>query len=37
MILKIRNLEDPKVFIELSKNISMSIEISAEICRNTMY
>ena len=37
MVLKIRNLEDPKVFIELSKNISMSIEMSAEICRNTMY
>ena len=37
MVLKIRNLEDPKVFIELSKNISMSIEMSAEICRNTTY
>ena len=37
MVLKIRNLEDPKVFIELSKNISMSIEMSAEIGRNTTY
>ena len=31
MVLKIRNLEDPKVFIELSKNIKY---VYRNVCRN---